>query len=116
MSLYSPEPRNEIQKRNKKTQQTHVGLKSRILTDNLFHTSFIGRAVLFEEIVCIGLGGRFRVRVVQQILDTEEDLLDRDGRFPGFFFVQDRETDGAGGVHVRVKERRDEFAYCIALC
>lgn len=44
-------------------------------------------------------------------MDAEEDLLDGDGGLPGFLFVEDRQTDGAGGVDVRVEKRRGEFAW-----
>lgn len=43
-------------------------------------------------------------------MNAEEDLLDGDGGLPGFLFVEDRQTDGAGRVDVRVKKRWGEFA------
>jgi len=46
----------------------------------------------------------FLVRFVQQGLDAEKNLLDGDCRPPVFFFVQKRETNGAGGVDVGVEK------------
>jgi len=46
-------------------------------------------------------------------LDSEEDLFDGDGGLPGLFLVEDRKTDGAGRVDVRVEERWGEFAWTI---
>lgn len=86
-------------------------LERRVLPDNLLHSSFIRRAILLEEIVCVGLCGGFRVGIVKQVLDTQQNLFNGDCRLPGFFFVQNREADSAGGVDVGVEERRDEFAW-----
>jgi hypothetical protein len=36
-------------------------------------------------------------------------LLDGDGRTPVFLLVEQRQADGAGGVDVRVEERRGEL-------
>jgi hypothetical protein len=43
-------------------------------------------------------------------LDAEQDLLDGDGGLPSFLFVENRQTDGAGRVNVRVEKRWGEFA------
>ena len=43
-------------------------------------------------------------------MNAEEDLLDGDGGLPGFLFVKDRQTDGAGRVDVWVEKRWGEFA------
>lgn len=58
--------------------------------------------------MCGGIG----IGVVQEILDSEEDLLDGDGGFPGFVLVENAEADGARGVDIGVEERGREFA-CI---
>jgi hypothetical protein len=57
------------------------------------------------------LGWGVGVWLVEQVLDSEENLLDGDSRLPCIFFVQDGQADGAGGVNVGVEERWDEFAY-----
>ena len=44
-------------------------------------------------------------------MDTEENLLDGDRRFPCLFFIQNVQADRARGVDVGVEERGDEFAY-----
>jgi hypothetical protein len=53
---------------------------------------------------------RIRVDLVQQHLNAQQNLLDRDRGLPAFFFVQNAEADGAGGVDVWVEERRRELA------
>lgn len=70
----------------------------------------VGSAVLAEEVVGLGLGRRLGVRLVEQRLDAEEDLLDGDGGLPAFLFVEDRQADSSGRVDVGVEERRDELA------
>ena len=39
------------------------------------------------------------------------DLFDRNRRLPRLLFVQNRQTDGARGVHVGVEQGWREFAY-----
>lgn len=56
------------------------------------------------------LGGILDVRFVQQILDAEQNLFDRDRRTPVLLFVEQRQTDRSRGVHVRVEQRRFELA------
>lgn len=43
-------------------------------------------------------------------MDTKENLLESDGRFPSLFLVEDRKADGARRVDIGVEQRRDEFA------
>ena len=66
--------------------------------------------VLLVEVVGVGLGGRVRVGVIEQVLDAQGDLLDGNGGLPGLVFVEDGQADGAGRVDVRMEQRRDEFA------
>lgn len=87
-------------------------LRRRIIPNNSLDFPLICRTVLLEQIECLGLRRRVWVGVVQQVLDPEQDLLDCDGGLPAFFFVEDREADGAGGVDVGVEEGGDEFACC----
>jgi hypothetical protein len=58
----------------------------------------------------ISLGGRVWVRLIKQVLDAEEDLLDGDSWLPCIFFIQDGQADRARGINVGVEERWDEFA------
>lgn len=60
-----------------------------VLLDNLLDTPLICRAILLEKVVGVGLRRGLRVRVIQQVLDSEKDLLDGDGRAPCFLFVKD---------------------------
>ena len=77
------------------------------------HSALVCRPVLLEQIVGVGLRGRLGIGFIEQILDTEKDLLDGDRGSPCLLLVQDRETDGAGGVDVGVEQRWRELA-CIA--
>ena len=52
-----------------------------------------------------------RVGIVEQVLDAQQDLLDRDGRLPAFVLVQDAEADCTRGKHVGVKKRWRELAF-----
>lgn len=54
---------------------------------------------------------RLGVGIVEQVLHAQKDLLDRNGWLPRLLFVQDRQANSSGGIHVRVEERGDEFAY-----
>lgn len=56
------------------------------------------------------MGRRIGVGGIEEFLDAEKDLLDGDGGFPAFFFVENGKTDCAGGVDVGVEERWCEFA------
>ena len=53
------------------------------------HPLLVVRPVLAEAGVGLGLGGVLDVGVVQEILDTQQDLLDGDGRPPVLLLVQD---------------------------
>ena len=89
------ENRNQIHTGSKRPQTTSLGLKSRILPHNLPDLLLVRNFILLEQVIRVRLGGGLRVRVVEQVLDTEEDLLDCDCGFPGFFFVEDGEADCA---------------------
>lgn len=76
------------------------------------------------------------IGVVEQILDSEQDLremaaldcqprldcatahlLDGNRGLPGLLFIEDREAHCTRGVHVRVEQWWGEFAYeCISTC
>jgi hypothetical protein len=86
------------------------GLGRRVLLDHGADLLVVRRAVLLEEVESVCLRRRLRVWLVEQRLDTQQDLLDCDSGLPAFLFVEDGEADGAGRVDVGVEERRDEFA------
>lgn len=62
------------------------------LARNLAHATLVGSTVLLEEVERVGLGGVARVRVVEQVLDTQQDLLDGDCRLPALFLICVRQT------------------------
>ena len=64
---------------------------------------FIRGPILLEEIVGIGLSWGVGVGVVEEILNTEKNLFDRDGRLPVLLLVQNRQTDRARWVDVWVE-------------
>ena len=74
-----------------------------ILANNLLHSPLVCAAVLLEQIVCVGLSGRLWVDLVQEHLDAEQDLLDRDGRLPAFLLIENAKTNGARRIHVGVE-------------
>ena len=84
-----------------------------VLFDHLAHTFLISGSIFLENVVCICLRRRFGIGVVQQVLNSNENLLQCDRRAPGFFFIQDREANGARGIDIRVEEGRSEFAYVV---
>jgi hypothetical protein len=74
-----------------------------ILLHDVLDLLLVCRPVLLKEVERIGLRGGLGVRLVEQRLYAEEDLLDRDRGLPAFFFVEDGQADGAGGVDVGVE-------------
>lgn len=87
-----------------------TSLWRRILLHNTPHLLLIRRSILLEQVERVGLRGRLWIRLVEQRLDAEQDLLERNGGLPALLFVEDREADGARGVDVRVEEGGCEFA------
>lgn len=84
--------------------------RSRVLADDALDPPLVLHAVLLEQVVGLSLGRRLGVRVVEKVLDTQEDLLHGDGGLPRLILVQDGEADGARRVNVRVEQGRDKFA------
>ena len=66
--------------------------------------------IVHEELIGLGLGRTIGVGLVEQVLDANEHLFYGDGRAPVLLLVENTETDGARGVHVRVEERRHKLA------
>jgi len=73
------------------------------------------RLVVDEQVVRLGLRGRFRIRLVQQVLDARQDLLHGDGRPPPLLLVQDGEADRSARINVGMEQGRDEFACAIKI-
>lgn len=84
-------------------------LGCRILPNDALDPLLVFYFIPLEEVVRLGLRGRLGVGIVEQILYAQKDLLDGNGRFPGLVFVEDRKADGAGGVDIRMEQRRNEF-------
>lgn len=61
-----------------------------VLLDDGLDLAIVCGPVLFKQIVCIGLGWRFGVGIVQQVLDAQENLLDGDCWLPTFLLIQYR--------------------------
>ena len=76
----------------------------------MLHFPLIRSSIFLEKVVCVGLCWRFRVWVVKKILNTKQDLFDRDRGFPALFFIQDRQADGTRWIDVWVEQGRSEFA------
>eukprot|EP00322_Chrysochromulina_rotalis_P016497 CAMPEP_0115856152 /NCGR_PEP_ID=MMETSP0287-20121206/14904_1 /TAXON_ID=412157 /ORGANISM="Chrysochromulina rotalis, Strain UIO044" /LENGTH=205 /DNA_ID=CAMNT_0003310315 /DNA_START=314 /DNA_END=932 /DNA_ORIENTATION=+ len=62
-------------------------------------------SVALERTERLLLGRIEVVRVVEQRLDADEQVLDCQGRLPGLFGVEERQADLAGRVYVRMEQR-----------
>lgn len=82
-----------------------------IVFDDTLHLSFVSLAIFLEEIVSVCLSWGFGIGLIEELLNSEEDLLNGDGRFPALFLVQDRQADRSRGIHVWMKQWWDEFAW-----
>jgi hypothetical protein len=89
-------------------------LRSWVVSYNPLDLVLICSPILLEEVVCVSLSWRVGVGVIEKVLNSEEDLLDGDGRLPALLFIQDRQADGARGIDVGVEERWDEFAWTVS--
>ena len=85
----------------------------RIVFHNGFDLLFVGLAISFEEVIRISLCWRIGIWIVQQVLDTEENLLDSDGWLPTLFFIQDGKANSTGGIDVGVEKWGNKFAYVL---
>jgi hypothetical protein len=90
-------------------------LRRWILTDDLFDFCLVRCPILLEQVIGFGLCRRFWIWIVEEILNTEENLLDGDSWLPSFFFVQDGKADGSGRIDVGMEKRWCEFAYTVTL-
>ena len=79
-----------------------------------FHDSLyflvVSLSVLLEQVIRVSLRRRLGIWVVEQILNTDENLFDGNGGFPAFFLIKDRKTHGAGRIDVGMEQWRNEFA------
>lgn len=50
------------------------------------------------------------IRLIQQVLNAQENLFDCDCRTPVFFLIQKRQADSARRIDVRMEQRRLELA------
>lgn len=82
----------------------------RILPNDASDTSLVFHLVLLKEVVSLGLCGRLGIGVVEKVLDTERNLLHRDGRLPTLLLVENRQADGARWVYIRVEQGGRELA------
>ena len=71
-----------------------------VFLHNLLDFLVVGLAIFLEQIICFCLCWRFRVGIIQKVLNSKKDLLDRDCRLPSFLFVKDRETDGSRWIDI----------------
>lgn len=60
----------------------------RVLPHDLLDLFLVLGAILLEQVICFSLSRRLRVDLVQQHLDSQQNLLDRDCRFPAFFLIE----------------------------
>lgn len=84
--------------------------RSWVLSNDSTHSLFVLDSVSLKQVICFSLRRRLGVGVVEQILDTQHDLLHGNRGLPGFFLVENRQTDGARGIYVGMKERWNKLA------
>ena len=65
--------------------------------------------VVHVESVGFALGRAAGVGVVKEVLDADQDLLKGNGGSPSLLFVENRQTDRPGRVHVGMKEGRNKL-------
>jgi hypothetical protein len=88
----------------------HDHLRRRILLHDVLNLLLVRRPIFLEQIERIGLRRRLRVRLIQQRLNAQQNILDRNRRFPALFLIENRETNRARRVDVWVEQRGYEFA------
>lgn len=82
-----------------------------VLSDGALDALLVFYSILLEKVVRLSLRRRVWIRIVEEVLNSERNLLDSDSGFPALVLVQDRETHSAGWIDVGVEERRCKFAY-----
>ena len=82
----------------------------RVFPRFLLNSSSVLRLVVDEKLVCFRLSRTIWIRIIQQILDSDQNLLESNRGTPALFFVQNRETNCSRWINVGMKERRHEFA------
>lgn len=82
----------------------------RIFPRLLLNSSSVLRLVVNEQLVCFRLSRTIRIRIIQQILDSDQNLFESNRWTPALFFVQNGQTNGSRWINIGMKERRHEFA------
>lgn len=93
-----------------KETRLQASLRTRVLLYNFPYLPFICGTVIAVQVVGIGLRRRFGVWVVEEILDSEEDLSDGDSWSPRLLLIEDRKADRSGWIYIGMEKRWDEFA------
>ena len=82
-----------------------------VIFDNVLDLLVICLTIFLKQIVGLCLGRRIWIWVIEEVLNPEKNLLDRDSRLPAFFLIQDGEADSSRGVDIWMEKRRHKFAY-----
>merc|ERR1719431_713000 len=93
------------------TSQNYILLFSCHSSGLSAYALFVISPVLAEAGVSLSLSGVLDVRVVEEILNTQENLLHSDGWPPVFLLVQDGEANCSGGIHIRVEQWWHKFDF-----
>lgn len=91
-------------------RSSHGHLRGWVVAHHPLNTALVLRPVLLEQVVGVCLSRRLGIGVVEEILNSDKDLLDSDGWLPSLLLVQYGQADGATRVDIRVEKRWDEFA------
>lgn len=89
------------------TQTSFGDVFSRLLANS----PVICSSVVPEHCIRVALRGIVNIGVIQQFLYSQKDLFDSNTRLPSLLFVQDRQTDGARWIDIRMEQRRRKFAF-----
>lgn len=68
---------------------------SGVVADQTANPLLVLGAILLKQVVRLCLGRRLGVRVVEEVLDAQQDLLDGDGGLPCLLLVENRQANGA---------------------
>jgi hypothetical protein len=66
-----------------------------VVADQTANPLLVLGAILLKQVVRLCLGRRLGVRVVKEVLDAQQDLLDGDGGLPCLLLVENRQANGA---------------------
>jgi len=74
------------------------------------YTSLVFNWILNKKLISFGLSGICRIRGIEELLDTNKDLLHCDSWSPTGVFVENREANCARRINIGVEETLRKLA------